>query len=73
VKFDDNLSLSRCPTPRKAVLIPFVVKFAQAMIKPYSLKIEIFVKGCDRILIVLPYDKFEQRYLTLKAMRSGHQ
>jgi hypothetical protein len=31
------------------ILAPFVAKFAQAMIKPYYLEREIFVKRCDRI------------------------
>jgi hypothetical protein len=31
------------------ILVQFVAKFAQAMIKPYYLEREIFVKRCDRI------------------------
>ena len=31
------------------ILVPFVAKFAQAMIKPYYLEREIFVKRCNRI------------------------
>jgi hypothetical protein len=54
------------------ILAPFAAKFAQAMMKPYYLESEIFAKRCIRICFAA-YDKFERRYLTLKAMRSVRQ
>jgi hypothetical protein len=44
------------------ILAPFVAKFAQAMMKPYYLEREIFVKRCNRICFAVQQIRAEIFY-----------